>query len=160
MMIVTGPSFTSSTSIRAPKTTGLDLNPEPAQLVTKAIVEWLCGRRLRGVREARAVSLPRLGEQRELADDERRAAGVEQRTVEAAPWVSEDPEARDLSGQAFRLRFAVTAGDADEHEEALGDLGPHGSVHANGCPADALDDSLHEPSSSAPDGSRSMIRSA
>ena len=47
----------------------------------------------RGVRERRSSSLltSAIGEQGELADDERLAADVEERAVEAALLVGEDP---------------------------------------------------------------------
>ena len=51
------------------------------------------------VAEARAVALARIRDKRELADDERRAAGVEQAAVELTGVVLEDPQASDLRGQ-------------------------------------------------------------
>src|SRR4029079_12479348 len=89
--------------------------------------------------EARAVALCRIGEQRELRDDERRSARVEERAVELALVVLEDPEPRDLAGEPRRLGGRVPAGDAQEHAKAGADL----TTGRCAGPADALDDRLH-----------------
>src|SRR5215211_4695030 len=65
----------------------LDRHAERAQLVAEAFVERLRNLRTRGGREARAVPLRRIREQRELADDERGAGHVDERAVEAAVLV-------------------------------------------------------------------------
>ena len=53
----------------------------------------------------------------ELAHDERLAGDVEQRAVEAALVVLEDPQPRDLSGQALGLGDRVRLGHAEEDHE-------------------------------------------
>src|SRR5437660_12099745 len=59
------------------------------------------------VREAGPIPFPRVCDQRELADDERRAAGVEEAAVELAAGVLEDAQPRDLAGQARYVRRTV-----------------------------------------------------
>ena len=102
-----------------------------------------------------------LRQQRELADDERRAAGVEERAIEATGVVREDPEPRDLAGQPLGVFLGVALRDSEQHEQADADLAAHVSVDADAGAADALDDDPHaELGPSGSDGSRSMIRSA
>ncbi len=82
-------------------------------------------------------------EQRELTDDERLAAGVEQRAVEAAVLVREDAKTRDLRGQACRVVVRVALGDAEQDEQSR-PAGAHDlAAHRDGCPGDPLDDSAH-----------------
>src|SRR5437660_1355325 len=54
----------------------LDRDAERAQLVAEALVERLRLLGWRGVDEARAVSLRRVGDERELGDDHHAAGGV------------------------------------------------------------------------------------
>ena len=60
----------------------------------------------RCIRETRSRSLltPGIGEERELAHDERLAGCVEKRSVEPPVVGGEDPEPGDLAGEALRLR--------------------------------------------------------
>jgi hypothetical protein len=74
---VTGPSLTISTCVRAPKTPLSTRTPRAASAARKGLVQRLGLLRRRGVAEARPVSLRGVGDQGELADDERAAAGVE-----------------------------------------------------------------------------------
>lgn len=80
--------------------------------------EQLCLLRRCGTREARAVALGGVREQRELAHDERLAADVEERVVEAAFLVLEDPQAGELAGEARGFLGRVPVSDADEDEQA------------------------------------------
>ena len=77
-----------------------------------------------------------VGDERELRDDERRAAGVEQRAVELAVVALEDPQARDLAGEPLRGRLVVRRRHAEEHAEARADLAARRHARA----ADALHD--------------------
>ena len=70
----------------------------------------------------RAPALGRVAVQRELADDEHLAAGLEHRPVHHAGVVVEHPQVRELAGQLRRLRGAVVVGDADEGEQPGADL--------------------------------------
>ncbi len=112
-MIVTGPLLTSSTSIRAPKTPCSTTTPSSLQRCAEALVDRLCefGRRCRC--EARTIPLRRVGEQRELADHERGAAGVEERAVEAARVVLEDAQPRDLAGESHGVLLPIAARDPE-----------------------------------------------
>src|SRR5579872_5843036 len=86
----------------------LDGHPERTQLRAEALVERLRELGPGGVRERRPVALLRVGDQRELRDDEDRAAHVED-------------GARDLAREPHRLRFPVALGHAEEHEQARAD---------------------------------------
>jgi hypothetical protein len=99
-------------------------------------------------REARAVPLRGDRKQRELADDERVAAGVEKRTVEPAVVILEDAELRDLLGQRDGVGHDVARGDAEQDAETGADR----TARRHGCAGDPLDDRLH--------ASRSRIREA
>jgi hypothetical protein len=99
-------------------------------------VQRLRDLRPRGVGERRAIPLRRLGDERELADDERRAAGVEQRAVELAGVALEDAETRDLRGEAIRFGFRIAVRDPEEDNEARADLASGRRAGAR----DSLDD--------------------
>src|SRR3954465_1839793 len=77
----------------------LDGDSERPQLSAETLVELLGPLGRRRLREARPVSLRRVGDQRELGDHERRAADVQQRAVELAVLVLEDPQPDDLAGE-------------------------------------------------------------
>ena len=78
---------------------GLDRHAERPERRAEALDERLRLLRRRRSREARSVPLRAVGEERELADDERGAALVEQREVEPPVVRRKDPEPGDLSRQ-------------------------------------------------------------
>src|SRR5919205_2278980 len=82
--------------------TGLDGDALRAQRGAEAVIERFRGLRRRGLAEARSVPLARIGDERELADNERRAADVEEAAVEPAALVFEQAQPRDLCSEAFR----------------------------------------------------------
>jgi hypothetical protein len=88
------------------------------------------------VAEAGPVSLARVRDQRELTDDQSRAARVEQRAIELALLVGEDAQVRDLLGEPIGGLRAVALCDADEDAEPRADR-PARSRRGS---ADALDD--------------------
>ena len=98
---------------------GRHLDAELAERRAERLVERLGLLGRRGVGEARAVALRRVGEERELRDDERGAAGVEERDVELAVAL-EDPQARDLAGERGGVGGGVAARDAEEDAQARG----------------------------------------
>ena len=150
--IVTGPSFTSSTSMRAPKTPVSTGTPCRAQRLAEPFVERLRNLRTRGGREARAVALRGVGEERELAHDQGGAADVDDGAVEAAIVVLEDPQARDLPGEPLRIGVGIALPHAEQDDEAGGYLAAHDTVHRHRGTRDALQNRFQP--------SRSLIRSA
>src|SRR5919198_6584236 len=96
---------------------GLDVYPERAQRLAEALVERLGFLGRSGLGKARPVSFGRVREQRELTDDEGRAASVEERAVELPLLVLEDPQARDSSGKPLRSRRVVAARDPEQDAE-------------------------------------------
>lgn len=93
-----------------------------------------------GFGEARAVALPRVGDQRELADDERCTARVEQAAIEAAGLVLEDAQPRDAAGETLRGRLVVGTRDPEQRAEARADLARRLAVDRDAGSGDALDD--------------------
>jgi hypothetical protein len=93
-----------------------------------------------GVAEARAIALCRVRDQRELADDEGVAAGVEQAAIEPALLVLEDPEASDAAGELLRGGEVVAARDSEEDAETLVDLARDFAARDDAGLRDALDD--------------------
>ena len=97
----------------------------------------------RGIREAGSSSLLAIRQQRELADDERLAARVEERAVEAARVVGEDPEPRDLAGETLGRLGRVLVPGTHEHEEPRSTGADDLAVDPDGGPRDPLDDGAH-----------------
>jgi hypothetical protein len=116
---------------------GLHGNPELSQRRGEALVERLGLLRARGVGEARPVALLRFGQQCELAYDERRTAGVEERAIESPVRVAEDPQPRDLRRQTVRIRCCVAGGDTEQDAQPGTDRAARYRARA----ADPLDDS-------------------
>jgi hypothetical protein len=126
---------------------GRDLDAEVAQRRAERLVQRLRPLRAGGRREARAVALRRVGEERELADDERRAAGLEERAVELAGVVLEDTELPDLRREPLGPRAVVITRDAEQDEQPRADLADGLAADADGRARDALDDRLQLSSS-------------
>ena len=116
---------------------------EVAQALDEAVDERRGDLGRRGVGEARTLPLARIGEERELAHDERLAARVEQRPVEAPVFVREDPEPRDLRRETLRCRVVVLRGRAEEHEQPRAARPDDVAVDAHLGPRDPLDDRSH-----------------
>ena len=101
--------------------------------------------RPRRIREAGSSSLLALAvcEERELADDERLAADVEERAVEPAVVVREDPQAGDLGGEARGRLGRVLVPCTDKHEKARPARTDDLAVDTHGGSRDPLDDGAH-----------------
>src|SRR5581483_2476166 len=80
-----------------------------------------------------------VGYQGELRHGQGGGARVEQGTVEPARVVLEDPQPRDLVGEALRVGRGVAVRDAEEHAEP----GPDRPARRGPGGRDALDDRLH-----------------
>jgi hypothetical protein len=114
----------------------LDRHAELSKRCGEVLVEGLGELRPRRMRERRSVSLRRVGDQRELADDESLAAGVQERAVELARLVLEDAQAGDLPRKPFRLLGRIAFCDAEEDEQTCADLTARRRTRAG----DTLDD--------------------
>jgi len=86
---------------------------------------------------------PGLGGEGELADDQRRAADVEERAVHPALGVAEDAQVHHLSGEERRLGVVVVAHRADEDHEAGADLAGNPPVDLHPGPGRPLDQRSH-----------------
>ena len=150
--MVTGPSFTSATSILAPKTPVSTGTPRSRSASTEVLVQrlgYLGPRRLREVGSSSLLVLA-VGDQRELADDESSAGCVEERPVEAPGLVLEDPKTCDLAGQPFRLRRRVRSRDTQQHQDTRTDRRGDLTGNRDRRLPDALDDGSHAYSSASP----------
>ena len=94
-----GPSLTSSTAISAPNAAGRDGHAERRERRREPQVEALGELRGGAAGEARPPAAARVRVERELRDDERRAADLEQRQVRPAVVVAEDPQLGGLAGE-------------------------------------------------------------
>ena len=97
---VTGPSLTSSTLIRAPNTPVATGTPCDASVVQKRSKSALARSWRRSAREARAIPARRIGDERELADDERLATDVDDRAVEPPSSFSKTRSRANLTASA------------------------------------------------------------
>ena len=94
--------------------------------------------------EARSRPLRRVGDEGELAHDERRAARVDQRAIEPTFRVLEDPQPATFSASRVGAGLGVAAGDPEEDEQALADSADDLSSDGHGrVDTDALDDGTH-----------------
>jgi hypothetical protein len=84
-----------------------------------------------------------IGDQRELADDQRRPACVQQVAVKSALVVLEDPEPGHLSGEAHGLLVAVTARDAEQDAETGADHADDLAAYRDPGRRDLLNDGPH-----------------
>jgi hypothetical protein len=107
-------------------------------LVERLRLFWCCGQR-----ETRPVALARIGNQRELTDDERRAADVEEAAVELAGGVLEDPQTGDFPGEPFCVRVAVAPLDTEQHDQSGPDLAPDLTFDADARLRDSLANHPH-----------------
>src|SRR5262249_640063 len=118
---------------------GRDLDAEQTESGAETVVERLRVLGAGGIVEAPPVALPRVRDQREVRDDEYSAARVEERAVEPAVVSLEDPETRDLAGDAVRNLRVVGGGDPEEDDEAGPDLAAWTGAGAQ----NPLDDGAH-----------------
>src|SRR5262249_32971938 len=124
---------------------GLGRHAELADRLDEALVERLGALGPCHLVEARAVASPRVREQREVRDDERGAADLEERADEPPVGALEDPEAGALPREPLCRGLAVVGGDAEEDAEPRADLAARRRAGAR----DALDDGPHSESSSS-----------
>ena len=140
-----------------PEDAGFDRDAEVAERLAEGFVERFGLRFWRGLGEVRASSPPAagIGEERELADDKRRATDVEQRAVEVATVVREDAQARNAAGETLGCRPLVAIGDAEQDTKAGADAGDRSPFDDDARLGDALDDRSQSASVSE---SRSRMR--
>ena len=140
---VTGPSLTISTGMRAPKTPVSTETPrsrsgwqnwvERLGLFASCVGEAEPGSPLASV----------IRDQRELADDERGPADVQEAQVELTGVALEHAQARDSAGEALGDGFVVGLRHAQEDAEAGPDLAHDGPVGEHPSSGDSLHDDSH-----------------
>ncbi len=81
--------------------------------------------------------------ERELADDERLAADVEQRAVRPALVILEDPQLADPARERVGRRLVIAVADAEQHEESTADRADRPAVDPDLGPADPLQERAH-----------------
>ncbi len=119
--IVNGPSLTSATSISAPKRPVATVTRQGAQGISEPEVEPLGELGRRAADEARPASAARIRVERELRDDERATADLEDRQVRPPLGVTEDPQLGDLARQVVGGRLGVVRADPEEDDQAVVD---------------------------------------
>ena len=122
---------------------GRDVDAQIAQRFAERVVDRLGHFRRGRLREARAIPLRRVRDQRELAHDQRFAAGVEQRAVEPALVVLEDPQPGHLFRQPHGGLQPIPPGDAEQHAETRSDLAGHFLPYAHARARDPLHHGFH-----------------
>ena len=135
--------MTISTSHVRAEDAGLDRDAERAELGAEPFDERLRLLGRRGSGEARAVALRGVGDQRELGDDERGAAGVEEAAVELPVVVGEHAQPRDLAREPCGRVVVVAGRDAEQNAEAGADLARDYALHRHPGRADALTNGSH-----------------
>ena len=142
--IVTGPSLTSATFMSAPKTpvaTGLPNARASAATNASNFGRAIAGRRR--ARPRRPVALARRCEQRELADREDVAAGVDDRAIHHAGVVVEDAQRHDLARDPVEVVVGVVRRHAGQHDEPGADRADGLIVDAHAGLAHPLDQRPH-----------------
>ena len=141
-----GPSLTSSTCISAPKRPVAVRTPRRASASAKRKVEPLGEVRGRRVREPGPAPASRVGVERELRDDEGRAAGVEQRAIGPARVVPEDAQLGHRPRQVVGAGLGVRRADTEQDDQAGPDLAHDLTgrpAHADRGAGDALEERPH-----------------
>src|SRR5918994_5003321 len=118
-------------------------DPELTQRSAEPLVAPFRLRRSGRAAEARPVTLARVRAQRELTDDEYTATGVEHCSIEATLVVLEDPQPRDLPGEAFGVGGFVSGGHPEQHEQTILDLPHDAAAGPHRRTGDALDHGPH-----------------
>src|SRR5207247_10063737 len=98
-----------------------------------------------------------IGDQRELADDERLAADVEQAEIELARLVLEDPQPGNLFRQTLGIGNLVTGRDSQEHAKAGAGGADRFATDDDACSQDALNDSAHRRLGDVADAGRVVL---
>ncbi len=118
--MVTGPSFSISTSIIAPKMPcSTRCDPFSFEPFGVGVDQRRGDLRRRGFDEAGTASLARVGVKRELRNDQHAAAHLQRGAVHLARVVLEHPQICCLAGEQFRFGFGVAVRDADQRHETL-----------------------------------------
>ena len=138
-----GPSLTSSTAISAPKrpvstpiARGPQTRDEPVEERNGKLGSGRIG-------EAGTPPASQVGEERELADHQQRAAGVADGEVRAPIGVPEVAQADQLVGHAIDHLRRVVDADPGEHERAAADLSQQLVAGAHRRAGHALNDEAH-----------------
>src|SRR4051812_46343901 len=101
--------------------------------------------RRRGLDEARAVSLARVGVEREVRNAQDLALDVAHRAVHLAVVVLEYPQRDQLLGHPVRAGLVVVPAHAEQDQKAARDHREGLAVHQHRGMLDALDDRAHQP---------------
>ena len=140
-----GPSFTSSTSISAPNSPSAVRTPSASIALATRSHRGLATSGAARVREPRPASARGVRVERELADDERLAAHVEQRAVRPTVVILEDPQLADPARQRVGRRLVIVVAHAEQDEEAGPDRLHEPALHADLGAADPLQERAHAP---------------
>ena len=104
--------------------------PEPVTLHRSAelLIERSSQFRGRCIGEAGAVSLLAVGVERELADHQDLALGIQKAEIHFALRVGEDPKLGDFLGHSMRDRRSIRRADSQQHQDSGTDLAYNGPI--------------------------------
>ena len=125
------------------KTPGFHGDALAAAELAKMLVEAVGFLRLRGVIEGRPAPLPAVRRERELRDDEQRAADIGEREVHPARVILEGAQAADFLRELVGVGVGVVAQDPQQDEEPAADLRHLLASDRDARATHALDDRFH-----------------
>lgn len=96
-----------------------DLNPELDKVFSVVLVEFFREVRRSGSSEGGAAAFAAIGQQRELADREHTATGLEHTVVHFSRLVGENSQVGGFLGELTRGALGVALGDSDQGDQAM-----------------------------------------
>lgn len=143
MTIVTGPSFTSSTVIIAPKRPVCVATPRRRSSAANTSTSGAATSGRAAASKLGRLPLRTSARERELRDNQRLAAGVDQRAIETPPVIVEDAHLGALAGDPACAGLIVAICDAHQEEQPTADQGDRLGVNGNRGSGDALKNDAH-----------------
>jgi len=108
-----------------------------------------------GVDETRAATFSRVTVERELTDDEHRAADVCEREIHFSVSIFEDSQPDSLAGEVHRVSLGIVSTDAQQDEKTTVNLSGDFILDSDTGLTDSLDDGSHSVLSCEANDSRS-----
>ena len=141
--MVTGPWFTSSTSIISWKRPVSQRRPRARMLGDEVFVEFAGALGTGGCVERRPLALPDVPKQSELRDGENRAADVGDAAVHLSFLIFKNAQAGDFRGEIIGVGFGVFVRYSQQYQQSLLNFSREFSIDLDRGAAHALDDGTH-----------------
>ena len=126
--------------LEAPRAHGQAAPPCQVHAVTEETLRFVRGR---GAGEIRTPAAAGIGEEGELADEEKASFYVKRGEVELVVGIGEDAQVDDLLHHVIGVPLGIAAGYADEYDESGIDTPRLFITDADAGPADALHEGFH-----------------